>query len=113
MIVYTVDKNKKYENKILNEIINNYDIDDVVYYNKTNNYYVIESNSKIIVLNSKYELVNEILISDIHPNDNNYDIVYKNNNLMYREKIVNENTINYNYYDIYTYELIMNKKIGG
>jgi len=110
MIVYTVDKNKKYENKILNEIINNYDIDDVVYYNKTNNYYVIESNSKIIVLNSKYELVNEILISDIHPN---YDIVYKNNNLMYREKIVNENTINYNYYDIYTYELIMNKKIGG
>lgn len=102
----------KYNSRLINQIKDNYDIDDISYANIYDNYYVIKSNSNIIVLDSDY---NEVLIEGLDDKMDlgNMDIVYMNNYIMYMERLIKKNTIIYNYYNPTNMELIKSITIGG
>lgn len=113
-VFFVVSSNNNYLDDIEKEILNNYDLkDDIKYLNKSDLYYIILTNKNLVVLDKNY---NEILKEDI---DNikllnkEYEIVYRLNKVMYEVKNVSDNKIVYDYYDIYTNELIDSLQIGG
>ena len=99
-VVSSIYQNDKYQNDIYGEIVSNYKIDeDIVYFNKSNNFYIVKTESKIIVLDNNFDNVYEIECSKILPQDN-YEIVYKDNTIIYEEIKRYENKIVYNYYSV-------------
>lgn len=107
IIFSTINKNNKYINNLTKDIEKNYKLkEDIKYSNKYGNYYIFTTDTKVIVLNKEYE---EILIEDIKildENKNNYDLIYKNNKLMYEETILKDQKLTYKYYDATNNELI-------
>lgn len=113
-IFFLVSNNDKYLNKIEKEIKKNYDIkEEIKYLNKSNLYYIIVTTKNLIVLDDDYKEIFKEDISNIKGFDENREIVYRLNEVMYEEKDVSEDKIIYNYYDIYTNELIDTLEIGG
>lgn len=99
-VVSSIYQNDKYQNDIYGEIVSNYKIDeDIVYFNKSNIFYIVKTESKIIVLDNNFDNVYEIECSKILPQDN-YEIVYKDNTIIYEEIKRYENKIVYNYYSV-------------
>jgi hypothetical protein len=65
------------------------------------------------LLDDKYQ---ELLRRDIYlinENDNNYEIIYKDDNLMYFNDYMKNDVLVYEYYDINTYKLINRVLVGG
>ena len=109
--LYPVIKNNNYEKKLYNIIYQNTDCYDITYLNKDNNYYIIKTKDKVLVLDLNYE---EMLSLDIEKlQDNNVELVYRRNNLYYEEKIKEDKKIIYNFYDVYTNELSYTTTLGG
>jgi hypothetical protein len=102
--------NNHYQNNIIEELEQNTNL-KVEYLNQYNNYYIVKTNDKIIVFNTKYEEITEESLDKIATLD--YDIIYKSNTLMYEETIVSKNKVTYNYYDIYTKEKLDIIEIEG
>ena len=97
--------------QIINLIYNNTEYTSITYINKDNNYYIIKTKEKVVVLDLNYE---EKLLIDINElADTNLELVYRRNNLYYEEKIKEEGKIIYNFYDIYTKELSYTTSLGG
>ena len=114
LIFFLVSNNNKYTNKIEKEIKDNYEIkDEINYLNKSNLYYIIVTNKNLIVLDNKYQEVFVEEVSKIKKIDKEYEIVYRLNKVMYEVKKITSNKIKYEYYDIYTNELIDTVEIGG
>ena len=111
-ISLVVLKNNNYLDNDIKEIRKNYQINEINYLNKHDLYYIILTNKNLIVLTNNYQEVLKEDISKIKINKK-YDLVYKLNQVMYEEKIVKKDKITYNYYDIYTNELIDSLEIGG
>lgn len=111
VIMYPIIKNENYEKKLLDTIYNNTDIKDIIYLNKDNNYYVIKTKAKVIVLDLNYEEKISLNIEELQ--DNNLPIVYRRNNLYYEEKIKEEEKLIYKFYDVTTNELIYQTSLGG
>ena len=107
-----INKNNKYLNSITKDIKSNYKLkSDITYSNKYGNYYIFTTSTKVIVLNKEFE---EILSNDIDildKNKNNYELIYKNNKLMYEETILKKSKLTYKYYDAKTYEFIKEIKM--
>lgn len=103
----TLNNNKKYLNTITKNINKNYKLEEkITYSNKYGNYYIFTTKNNVIVLNKEYE---EILKEDIEilsENKNKYEIIYKNNKLMYEETILKKGNLIYKYYDVTNNELI-------
>ena len=112
MILFLNNKNQKYLDSITKNIKENYDIkENITYSNLYGNYYIFTTKKDIIVLNKEYE---EILTKDIDvltPNPNNYELIYKNNKLIYEETILKSNKIIYKYYDATTGKLLKQTNI--
>ena len=112
-VVSSIYQNDKYQNDIYGEIVSNYKIDeDIVYFNKSNNFYIVKTESKIIVLDNNFDNVYEIECSKILPQDN-YEIVYKDNTIIYEEIKRYENKIVYNYYSVLEDKLLDVIEIEG
>lgn len=109
--MYPIIKNENYEKELLDIVYNNTDIKDIIYLNKDNNYYVIKTKVKVIVLDLNYEEKISLNIEELQ--DNNLPIVYRRNNLYYEEKIKEEEKLIYKFYDITTNELIYQTSLGG
>lgn len=112
-IIYVLINDNKYQRKLEKNIINNTDVKEISYLNKYGNYYIVMDMEYIYVYDLKY---NEILSKDInliHVNDNEYDIIYKDDTLMYLNNYKKDNSLVYEYYDIDTYKLIDKVYIGG
>ena len=111
-IFFLVFSNNKYTNEIEEEIKENYDVkDEIKYLNKNDLYYIILTNKNLIVLDSEYK---EVFIEEVSKiKELNMEIVYRLNKVMYEEKKISKDKIIYNYYDIYTNELIDTLEIGG
>ena len=102
---YTINKNNNYKSNMIKKINNNYSLNDTItYINYYNDYYIITTKDKVVVLNNEYKEVAKEEINKIANNKNNYEIIYKNNKLMYENTIRKEKSITYEYYDIKTYE---------
>jgi len=110
IIVY-IDKNNI--NDIENSIIKNTIIKNIEYINKYDNYYIVMDSDYLYLINSKYEIVLEIDNDKIYKNKNDYELVYRNNTIMYMENYKNKKGLFFKYYDIYSYELIDEVLIGG
>lgn len=101
------NKNENYMNQTLKNIKDNYPIKEkVTYSNIYGNYYILKTSNKIIVLNKEYEEILKEKIDVLAPNPNNYNLIYKNNKLMYEETILKKDKLIYKYYDANTSEFI-------
>lgn len=111
IIIYPVIKNNNYNDKLLNDIYSNTKIKDITYLNKNNNYYIIKTKEKILVLDLNYE---EKLSLDINKTkESNLELVYRRNDLYYKETIKKKEKLIYNFYDVTTNELVFSATIGG
>ena len=106
-----INKNNKYLNSITKDIKSNYKLKSDITYSNKYGYYIFTTSTKVIVLNKEFE---EILSKDIDildKNKNNYELIYKNNKLMYEETILKNNKLTYKYYDATNNELIKETKM--
>ena len=109
-VIFIVYNNNKYENNILNEVRDKYS-KDVSYVNKYLDNYVVKTKDKVVVLNSKYEEVTSMNISDLY--ESSYDLVYRKNAIMYEKVDVDGINIIYTYYDVKSGEEIQKVEIEG
>lgn len=109
-VIFIVYNNNKYENNILNEVRDKYS-KDVSYVNKYLDNYVVKTKDKVVVLNSKYEEVTSMNISDLY--ESSYDLVYRKNVIMYEKVDVDGINIIYTYYDVKSGEEIEKVEIEG
>lgn len=113
LILGMVRNNDKNYNKMIKEIENNTLVKEVVYVNKYNNYFIVEDNEYLYLINDKYEIISEIDINLLYKNSKNYDIIYKDERFMYMEDNYKDGKLYYQYYDIYNYSLIDEIMVGG
>lgn len=111
IIIYPVSKNNNYEKKLLNNIYDNTDITDITYLNKDNNYYIIKTNDKVLVLDLNYEEKLSLDITKLQ--DSNLELVYRRNNLYYEEKVKEEEKLIYKFYNVETGVLEYQTSLGG
>lgn len=97
--------NDNYYNNISKSIKDNYANINLYYVNKYNDYYIFLSDENYGVLDGEYNEIMLISKSLVHDNTNNYDVIYKDNKLMYQEEVLDKDKLMINYYDIYTYQL--------
>ena len=71
--------------KLENEIKDNTSIDMVQYVNKYDGYYIVLDKEYLYLFNDLYEEIYKIEIEKIHKNKNNYELVYRNNTIMYMD----------------------------
>ena len=60
IILYPIIKNNNYQKKLLNNIYENTDLKDIKYLNKYNNYIIIKTKDKVLVLDLNHEDVYSI-----------------------------------------------------
>jgi len=111
IILYPIIKNNNYQKKLLNNIYENTDLKDIKYLNKDNNYFIIKTKDKVLVLDLNYEEVYSISTSEIKKS--NLDLSYTRNSLYYKERIRKNNKLTYKYYDIKTNEEVFTSVLGG
>ena len=113
-VFYTVSKNNKYTSSIEKIIKEKNSLQkDIKYLNKSNFYYIIETNTLLILLDDNYNEVKKINTSELYNLDKPYEIVYRLNKMMYEKKEVLSTKIIYTYYDIYTGKVIETVNVGG
>ena len=110
-IVVGVDRNSIKD--IENDIIKNTDIKKIEYVNMYDGYYIVIDLNNLYLFNKKYEEIFEVERDKIYKNKNNYDIVYRNETIMYMDNYKKKDGLIFKYYDIYTYELIDEIVVGG
>ena len=110
-VMVSFDKN--YINDIEEEILDNTDINNITYINKYDNSYIVMDKDNLYLLNSSYEEIYKVKISLLYENKNNYDLVYRDNTVMYMDNYKNKDGLIFKYYDVYTYELIDEVIVGG
>lgn len=112
--VYVVTLNNNYKTNLEKELHEKYDIKDKIkYLNKTNNCYIIKTTKNLIVLDYSFVEILKEDVDKIKDINKDYEFVYRLNKLMYEVKNVSNNKIIYEYYDIYTGELVDTLEIGG
>ena len=111
IILYPIIKNNNYQKKFLNNIYENTDLKDIKYLNKDNNYFIIKTKDKVLVLDLNHEEVYSISTSEIKKS--NLDLSYTRNSLYYKERIRKNNKLTYKYYDIKTNEEVFTSVLGG
>ena len=106
-IFYLINNNHKYLDSITKNIKDNYQINEkITYTNEYNNYYILTTKTKVIVLNNEYsEILNEN-IKTIKEKKENQELIYKNNKLMFEETNIKDDKLIYKYYDATNGEFI-------
>jgi hypothetical protein len=69
-------------------------------------------NEYLYLFNFNYEEIYKIKKKLLYDNKNNYDIIYKDDTIMYMDNYKNKEGIIFKYYDIYTYEVIEEIVVG-
>ena len=103
---YTITENNNYKERIINKVKKHYQIDNIEYINYQDNYYIIKTKEEVIVLNKEFEEILKEKSIVLKENNNNYELVYKTNKLMYEKTTLNKNKVIYTYYDAKTNEKI-------
>ena len=91
IILYPVIKNNNYQKKLLNNIYENTDLKDIKYLNKDNNYFIIKTKDKVIVLDLNYEEAYSISTSEIKKSNLEWYVLKYDFN---EKQIVNYNVMN-------------------
>ena len=75
--------------------------------------YIVLGDKYLYLLNKKYNIILEVEKFLLYNNTKNYDIIYNDNRFMYFNDTYYDDEFIYEYYDIYTYELIKKVIVGG
>lgn len=113
MILYMVssdDKNSLSLESILKDKI---DISEINYLNKYNDYYLVEDSNYLYLIDKEYKIISKLEIELIHKNINNYAIIYEDDKIYYLNDYIDDDKMVYEYYDIYSYEMIKQVLVGG
>ena len=113
LILFMVNNNYKYENNLKKKIVSNTDIKEIKYINEYDGYYVVCDNKNIYLYSDEYQLILKLELDMIHENKNNYDIIYREEQLVYFKDEYVDNKLIYKYYDLYTYEELDKSVVGG
>ena len=111
IILYPIIKNNNYQKKLLNNIYEHTDLKDIKYLNNDNNYFIIKTKDKVLVLDLNHEKVYSISTSEIKKS--NLELSYTRNSIYYKKRIRKNNKLTYKYYDIKTNEEVFTSVLGG
>ena len=106
MISYMVYIDNRGNNKLDKLIVEKTKIKHFNYVNKYDDYYIVLTDNYLYLYDSKFLELLKIDTTLIHQNDENYDIIYSNKKVMYFHDYINKGHNVFEYYDLYTYELI-------
>ena len=112
MFVMTVS-DRKYFNDIIRDIELNTDIENIDYVNFYDDYYLVVDSEYLYLINSQYEEITKIDLKLTHDNVNDYDIIYRDNTIMYMKNYKSKKGLVFEYYDLKSYELIDKIVVGG
>ena len=108
-IMVLIDKNNI--NTMLDVVKKNTNIDNIKYFNKYDNYYIIKDHKYIYIYDLDY---NKIVNYDINKICNkDLDLIYIDNKLLYMEDINTKKGLVFKYYDSFTCDLVDEVKVGG
>ena len=113
MIMFMIGNDNRYYDKIKKIIEEECKIDNIIYINKYNDYYIVKDKEYLYLINSEYRIISEIDNNLLYENKGNYDIIYDDDVFMYMDDEYIDDGVIYRYYDIYSYELINEIKVGG
>lgn len=113
MIMFMIGNDNRYYDKIKKIIEEECKIDNIIYINKYNDYYIVMDKEYLYLINSEYRIISEIDNNLLYENKEKYDIIYDDEVFMYMDDEYIDNGVIYRYYDIYSYELIDEIKVGG
>lgn len=113
LISYMVYVDKKDSNNLNDMIVKKTDIKQYNYINKYDNYYIVLTNDYLYLYDNSFLELLKVDTTLIYKNNKNYDIIYDGNQLMYFHEYMNKNNNIYEYYNLYTYELIDKIVLGG
>lgn len=113
LILFMIWNDNRYCDKIEKIIEEECKIDNIIYINKYNDYYIVKDKEYLYLINSEYRIISEIDNNLLYENKENYDIIYDDEVFMYMDDEYIDGEIIYRYYDIYSYELINEIKVGG
>ena len=99
-------------NDLKENILKNTNVEEVNYVNKYDDNYIVKDDEYVYLFNSNYEEIYKIKLDLLYDNLNNYDLIYRNNTIMYMDNYQIDDGIVFKYYDIYTYELIDEIVVG-
>ena len=108
-----IGNDNRYYNRIKKIIEEECKIDNIIYINKYNDYYIVMDKEYLYLINSEYRIISEIDNNLLYENKEKYDIIYDDEVFMYMDDEYIDNGVIYRYYDIYSYELIYEIKVGG
>lgn len=113
MILYMVSSDNK--NSLSLELVlkDKIDISEINYLNKYNDYYLVEDSNYLYLIDKEYKIISKLEIELIHKNINNYAIIYEDDKIYYLNDYIDDDKIVYEYYDIYSYEMIKQVLVGG
>ena len=104
---YITDNNNQEKEKLAKKITKNYNIEEKINYtNEYNNYYILKTDSKVIVLTNDYKEVKKEDLSKLKEISPDLEIIYKTNKFIYEKTIRNKKKITYEYFDALTGEQI-------
>jgi len=112
-ICVVVSFDESYVNNLEKEILKNTSLKNIIYVNKYDNNYIVIDKEQVYLFNSNYEEIYKVKESMLHENKNDYDLVYRDNTIMYMDNYKSKEGIIFKYYDLYTYELIDEIVVGG
>lgn len=109
MVIFITGIDNRDTKKLIEDISNNTQIDNIKYINRYGEYYIVLNDKYLYAINREYKIISEVDKILLYENENNYDIIYDNELFMYMEEVNNI----YKYYDIYSYKFIHEVDIGG
>ena len=112
-ICVVVSFDESYVNNLEKEILKNTSLKNIIYVNKYDNNYIVIDKEQVYLFNSNYEEIYKVKESMLHENKNDYEIVYRDDTIMYMDNYMDNEGVIFKYYDIYTYELVDELMVGG
>lgn len=112
-ISYMVYVDRKDINNLNDMIVKKTDIKQYNYVNKYDDYYIVLTNDYLYLYDNNFLELLKVDATLIYKNNKNYDIIYDGKQLMYFHEYANKNKNIYEYYNLYTYELIDKIVLGG
>lgn len=102
----------KYISDIEKNILKNTEVKKIEYVNEYDDYYLVMDSEYLYLFNSNFEEIYNVKVSLLHNNKNNYELIYRNNTVMYMDNYQSKEGVIFKYYDIYTYDVIDEIVVG-
>lgn len=104
---YLSNHKQNYLDDITKTIQENYPVtEEITYSNRYGNYYIFTTDKDVIVLNNEYLMVLKEDINNLSKREEDMELIYKTNQLMYETTSIKDKELTYEYYDAKTGEYI-------